>query len=208
MQQTVYSINNFEENKGTVDLSQNISAQEKNDDLIWQLVNSSKFQRITTKNTKNRSDKRGGGKKPWRQKGTGRARAGTIRSPIWVGGGITFSHESRVCKHKINKKMFRKGIANILSQIIASGNLIVVDNMEAGSSKSKEIRTSLKGLLETRKILLLTEKIDENFLLASRNFFELCYGEWRSLLSPELLCNANKVVITKNALSELEEWLA
>lgn len=208
MQYPLYKIEDLSNPIGEIDISDMVAAVSRNDDLIWQLVNSTNYQRITTKSTKSRSDKRGGGKKPWRQKGTGRARAGTSRSPIWVGGGITFSHESRVCKHKINKKMYRKGIASMLSEIIAKKDLIVVESLQMETNKTKSLRANIKDLLETRKILALTSAIDENFLLASRNFYEILYGEWRSLLAPDVLCNANKVLVTKQALNEIEEWLS
>lgn len=195
--------------KSKVALNDAVFGLDFNEPLVHQVIVAYQAgQRQGSKSNLSRSEVSGGGKKPWRQKGTGRARAGTSRSPIWVGGGITFSHESRVCKHKINKKMYRKGIASMLSEIIAKKDLIVVESLQMETNKTKSLRANIKDLLETRKILALTSAIDENFLLASRNFYEILYGEWRSLLAPDVLCNANKVLVTKQALNEIEEWLS
>lgn len=207
MQHSLYKIDDIKKASGEVELASDVLNTEMNDDLVWQVVNSIKHQRITTKKTKNRSDANGGGKKPWRQKGTGRARAGTSRSPIWVGGGITFSHESRVCTHKINKKMYRKAVAAIISEFKKQDKLVIIDEIKASTHKTKDLATKIQPWLDQRKVLVLTESLDANFLMASRNLYQICYGEWGSVLCPELLVNSNLLVVSKQAITEIQEWL-
>ncbi len=208
MQHNVYNLEDLTKVSSEIKLKSEILGHDSNNDLVWQIINSVRHQRITTKNTKNRSDASGGGKKPWRQKGTGRARAGTSRSPLWVGGGITFAHESRVCSHKVNKKMYRKAIAVLLSELKKQDKLVVVESLALPSHKTKDLKATIGKWLDHRKVLVLVEKIDSNFLMASRNLFEICYGEWQSTICPDLLFKSNLVVITKQALTEIEEWLA
>lgn len=207
MQHSLYKIDDIKKASGEVELASDVLNTEMNDDLVWQVVNSIKHQRITTKKTKNRSDANGGGKKPWRQKGTGRARAGTSRSPIWVGGGITFSHESRVCTHKINKKMYRKAVAAIISEFKKQDKLVIIDEIKASTHKTKDLAAKIQPWLDQRKVLVLTESLDANFLMASRNLYQICYGEWGSVLCPELLVNSNLLVVSKQAITEIQGWL-
>lgn len=204
---SVYNISNLETASADKVQLSSVFSEELNNDLVWQVVNSIKYQRITTKNTKNRSDVRGGGKKPWRQKGTGRARAGTTRGPIWVGGGVTFAHKSRVCSHKINKKMYRKAISVILSELKKQDKIVILDELKLDTHKTKDLHSKIKTWIDLRKVLVLTDSIDPNFLMASRNLHQIYYGLWQSTICPELLCDSNLLVVTKNALLEIEEWL-
>lgn len=207
MQQDIYNIQDISKASSEVKLNPEVCGLEMNNDLVWQIVNSIRYQRITTKDTKNRSEARGGGKKPWRQKGTGRARAGTSRSPIWVGGGITFNHKSRVCSHKIPKQMYRKAIAVIISEIKRQDKLVIVEDMKLDTHKTKDLVHKLAPWIAQRKILMLTDAIDPNFMLASRNLFEIYYGQWQSTVCPDVLTNSNLLVVTKQAMQEIEEWL-
>ena len=204
---SVYTISDLEKpTADKVNLS-SVFSEEMNNDLVWQVVNSIRYQRITTKNTKSRSDVSGGGKKPWRQKGTGRARAGTTRGPVWVGGGVTFAHESRVCSHKINKKMYRKAITVILSELKNQNKIVILDELKLENHKTKELASKIQTWIDLRKVLVLTDSIDPNFLMASRNLHQIYYGLWQSTICPDLLCDSNLLVVTKKALIEIEEWL-
>lgn len=207
MQHSLYQIDNIEKSSGQIELDADFLSHEMNNDLVWQVVNSIRHQRITTKKTKNRSEANGGGKKPWRQKGTGRARAGTSRSPIWVGGGITFSHESRVCSHKINKKMYRKAVSILISEFKKQDKLVIVDELKASTHKTKDLVAKIQPWLDLKKVVILTDALDVNFLMASRNLYQICYGEWRSVICPDLLANSNLLVVSKQAIAEIQEWL-
>jgi large subunit ribosomal protein L4 len=201
----VYKLENL--SKPVSELKTAINDTEYNKDLVFQVVNSYIHERITTKDTKNRSEVRGGGRKPRRQKGTGGARVGTIRSPLWVGGGITFNHSSRECSHKVNKKMYRKAIAVILSELNRKSDLVIVDGMQLDTHKTKSLFIKIKELVAKRKVLMMTDKIDKNFVQASANIHEVTYGEWKTVLNPVDLCNSNTVVITSQAFNEIKEWL-
>jgi large subunit ribosomal protein L4 len=209
MECAVYNLDDLENStKSKINLGEDFLNDEYNEDLIWQVVNSIRYQRITKKDTKNRSEANGGGKKPWRQKGTGRARAGTSRSPIWVGGGITFNHKSRVCSHKINKKMYKKAVSVILSEYLRSDKLVIIEDLASDSPKTSSLKSKITKWTDINRVLLLTNEIDTNFHLATRNFYEFNYGEWQYSLCPDKLSQSNLVVITKKAIEEVKEWLA
>jgi len=161
--------------------------------------------RAGTKAQKNRSTARGGGKKPWRQKGTGRARAGTIRSPIWRGGGRTFAATPRDHSQKVNRKMYRGAMQAILSELVRQDRLLVVDSLEIAESRTAVLLDKLSELgFETG--LIVTNELDENVYLASRNVPGV-YTVDVSGIDPVGLVAADKVIMTVDAVEKIQEWL-
>ena len=161
--------------------------------------------RAGTKAQKNRSAVRGGGRKPFRQKGTGRARAGTIRSPIWRGGGKTFAATPRDHSQKVNKKMYRGAMQAILSELVRQERLIVVDSLEVKEPGTKALISRLTDLgFETG--LIVTNELDENVYLSSRNVPGV-YTLDVSGIDPVSLVAADKVIMTVDAVEKIQEWL-
>jgi large subunit ribosomal protein L4 len=161
--------------------------------------------RAGTKAQKNRSAVRGGGRKPFRQKGTGRARAGTIRSPIWRGGGRTFAATPRDHSQKVNKKMYRGAMQAILSELVRQERLIVVDSLEVKEPGTKALISRLTDLgFETG--LIVTNELDENVYLSSRNVPGV-YTLDVSGIDPVSLVAADKVIMTVDAVEKIQEWL-
>ncbi len=159
-----------------------------------------------TKAQKTRSEVRGGGKKPWRQKGTGRARAGTIRSPIWVGGGRAFAAKPRDFEQKVNKKMYRGAIRSILSELVRQERLIVVEKFGVEAPKTKELLNAL-STYDLNDVLIVTSEVDENLFLASRNLYKVDVRDVQGI-DPVSLIAFEKVLITADAVKQLEEALA
>ena len=162
--------------------------------------------RAGTKSQKTRSDVSGGGSKPWRQKGTGRARSGTIRSPIWRTGGVAFAARPRSYDQKLNKKMFRVGIKSILSELLRQDRLLVSSDILLASGKTKELSEKLKDI-DAKRILIVVDAVNVNLVLASRNIPYVDVIEAINL-NPVLLVSADKVIATPGALKQLEERLA
>jgi large subunit ribosomal protein L4 len=162
--------------------------------------------RSGTKAQKNRSAVSGGGAKPFRQKGTGRARQGTSRSPIMRTGGVTFAAQPRNYEQKVNRKMYRGALRSILSELVRQDRLVVVDAISVSAPKTKELVSKLAEM-DAKDALIVTENFDENLMLASRNLYHV---DARSLkeLDPVSLVGFDKVVITAGALKALEEKLA
>jgi large subunit ribosomal protein L4 len=161
--------------------------------------------RAGTKAQKNRSDVRGGGRKPWRQKGTGRARSGTIRSPIWRGGGATFAARPQDHTQKVNRKMYRGALQAILSELVRQERLIVLDSIELSEPKTSEILAKLNEL-GFEKGLIVTPEVEGNLFLATRNIPNV-YALDVASLDPVSLVGADKVVMTVDAVKKIEEWL-
>ena len=161
--------------------------------------------RAGTKAQKNRSAVSGGGSKPWRQKGTGRARAGTIRSPLWRSGGTTFAAQPRDHSQKVNRKMYRGAMQAILSELLRQDRLIVVESLEIAEAKTKALATKL-GELGFEKGLIVVSDDNENVYLASRNI-PAVYAVDVSSLDPVSLVSADKVVLTVDAVEKIQEWL-
>ena len=161
--------------------------------------------RAGTKAQKTRSDVRGGGRKPWRQKGTGRARVGTIRSPLWRGGGATFAARPQDHSQKVNRKMYRGALQTILSELVRQERLIVVDSFELSAPKTTELLTRLaeQGF---EKGLIVTPEVDSNLFLASRNIPHVYVLDVAGL-DPVSLVGADKVIMTVDAVKKIEEWL-
>jgi len=161
--------------------------------------------RAGTKAQKTRSDVRGGGKRPWRQKGTGRARAGTIRSPLWRGGGQTFAARPQDHSQKVNRKMYRGALQAILSELVRQERLVVLDTFELSAPKTSELLAKL-GELDFEKGLIVTSEVEGNLFLATRNIPGV-YALDVAGLDPVSLVAADKVIMTVDAVKKIEEWL-
>ncbi len=161
--------------------------------------------RAGTKAQKTRSDVRGGGRKPWKQKGTGRARAGTIRSPLWRGGGRTFAARPRDHAQKVNRKMYRGALQAILSELVRQERLLVLDAFELSTPKTGDLLAMLapQGF---EKGLIVTAEVDGNLFLATRNVPNV-YALDVAGLDPVSLVAADKVIMTVDAVKKIEEWL-
>ena len=195
------------ENKGTVEVTDASFGREYNEGLVHQvLVAFMAGSRQGSRAQKNRSRVSGGGKKPWRQKGTGRARAGTSRSPIWRSGGVTFAAQPQEHSVKVNKKMYRGALRCIWSELIRQERLVVVEDLVIEQPKTKILVEKLRdlGLSAT---LIVVEKIDDNLRLASRN---LSKTDVRDLthIDPLCLISNEKVLVTAAALKGLEAALS
>ena len=161
--------------------------------------------RAGTKAQKSRSTASGGGKKPWRQKGTGRARAGTIRSPIWRGGGRTFAATPRDHSQKVNRKMYRGAIQAILSELVRQERLIVVGSLDISEPQTGALLGKLSDL-DFQTGLIVTNELDENVYLASRNIPRV-YTVDVAGIDPLSLVAAEKVIMTVDAVEKIQEWL-
>ena len=191
------------------------TSQEVSDGIFDRNYNESLVHQITTaymaggrsgsKAQKNRSSVRGGGKKPWRQKGTGRARAGTSRGPIWRSGGVTFASQPRSYTQKVNKKMYKGAISIILSELLRTDRLKVVSELDITEPKTKNI-TSLMNSLNIKDALLMTDELDENLYLSSRNLYHVGVCDTQSI-DPVSLIGYDNVVMTKAALKKVEAML-
>ena len=154
---------------------------------------------------KTRAEVRGGGRKPWNQKGTGRARAGTIRSPIWRSGGVTFASKKRDYSQKINKKMYKRALRSIISELHRTGNLIVVSDFQCPTIKTKDFITKMNELELTNALIIMNE-VGEFEYMASRNLidYDVCDV---TALDPVSLLRYKQVLITEDAIKKLEEQL-
>jgi large subunit ribosomal protein L4 len=162
--------------------------------------------RSGTKAQKNRAAVSGGGRKPWKQKGTGNARAGTIRSPLWRSGGVTFAAQPRDFSQKVNRKQFRAAMRSILSELVRQDRLVVVDSMEVAEPKTRLVRDRLAELDFSRG-LIVDADIESNLYLGSRNIPNI-HVLAADRLDPVSLVGAQKVVMTKAAVEKIQEWLA
>ncbi|MFT6267436.1 MAG: large subunit ribosomal protein L4 [Alphaproteobacteria bacterium] len=193
--------------KGALEVSDATFGREFNEALVHQVVVAfGAGARQGTKAQKTRAEVRGGGKKPWRQKGTGRARAGTIRSPIWVGGGRAFAAKPRDFEQKVNKKMYRGALKSILSELVRQERLIVVEKFGVEAPKTKELLSKLNEL-ELKDVLIVTAEVDENLFLASRNLYKVDVRDVQGI-DPVSLIAFEKVLMTADAVKQLEEALA
>jgi len=192
---------------GTMSVADNVFAAKFNEPLIHQvLVSYMAGSRSGTKAQKSRSEVRGGGRKPWRQKGTGRARAGSIRSPIWRGGGVTFAAKSRDFSKKINKKMFRGAMRSIFSELVRQERFVCVDEFDVSESKTKLVKEKLDKL-GLEEVLIITEGLSENLYLGVRNIPKVDVMD-SSEIDPYSLIGFEKVLITQAAVEKVEEWLS
>ena len=192
---------------GSVDVAETAFGADFNEPLVHQVVTAFLAGgRAGTKAQKTRSEVRGGGIKPWRQKGTGRARAGTIRSPIWVGGGRTFAAKPRDYSQKVNKKMYKSALRSILSELIRQDRLVVTDSIEMKAPKTKELASRLKKL-DLDNVLIVNEAFDEKVFLSARNLANVGICDAASV-DPVVLMRFEKVLMTLPALKMIEERLS
>uniref|UniRef100_UPI00389A0A23 50S ribosomal protein L4 n=1 Tax=Thiomicrospira microaerophila TaxID=406020 RepID=UPI00389A0A23 len=194
-------------NSGMVNVSEAVFGVDFNESLVHQVVVAYMAgARSGTKSQKTRSEVRGGGIKPWRQKGTGRARAGTIRSPIWVGGGRAFPGHNRDFSQKVNKKMYRAAMRSILSELSRTERLIVVDDFKVDAPKTREFKSKL-AMLGVTDALVVTEAFDEYLYLSSRNIYKADVTDVASI-DPLSLVGFKSVILTQGAVKQLEEKFA
>ncbi len=187
-------------------VAEDIFARGYNEPLVHQVVTAFLAgARAGTKAQKNRAAVSGGGKKPWKQKGTGSARAGTTRSPLWRTGGVTFAAQPRDFAQKINKKMYRGAIRVILSELVRQDRLIVVENFNIESPKTCDFVETLQAL-DLTKVFIVVEEVTENLYLASRNLHKITISDVVGL-NPVDLVSHEKVLMTVDVIKRIEEWL-
>tara|TARA_B100001093_G_scaffold421579_1_gene413912 strand:- start:1726 stop:2334 length:609 start_codon:yes stop_codon:yes gene_type:complete len=187
-----------------IKLSDNCFAVEYKKTLVHQVITSYfSNARENYSSQKNRSDVRGGGKKPWRQKGTGRARAGTTRGPIWRGGGVTFASGKRNFSEKINKKMYNVAMKSIMSELLRTDRVIAIDKIDLKEIKTKEMHKILKKY-DLKSVLIVTNEIDEKLFLSARNIKDVGIATV-DYLDPPLMLSYKKVLIIKDALLSFEK---
>lgn len=195
------------EDAGTLSVSDANFAREYNEDLVHQVVTSYLAgARQGTRAQKSRADVRGGGRKPWRQKGTGRARAGTIRSPIWRSGGVTFAARPQDHRVKVNRKMYRAALKTIMSELARQGRLLVVETLEVDAPKTRLLVEQLEAY-GVNSALLLADEVSENLYLASRNLQTVDVRDVQGMDPVSLLAH-DKVMVTVEAIKKIEEMLA
>lgn len=193
--------------KETVSLSDESFGREYNEPLVHQtVVTYLADARQGTVKQKTRSEVQGGGRKPWRQKGTGRARAGTIRSPIWRSGGVTFAARPQDHSKKLNKKMYRGAMRCILSELIRQERLVVVSDFSIDSHKTKDLVSKLKEF-ELDNVLIVAEEVERNLYLAARNLHKVEAVDAAGI-DPVSLIGFEKVLITVPALKKVEAMLS
>jgi large subunit ribosomal protein L4 len=192
-----------------LDMTEVITSTPFNESLVHQIVVAYLAgARAGTRAHKNRSAVRGGGSKPWKQKGTGQARAGSIRSPIWRGGGKTFAATNQDYTQKVNKKMYRGGMRSIVAELLRQDRLSVVVDLTLDQPKTKSLINHLRQLkLETKGLLIVTAEWDEKLELASRNLIDVNVCDVAAL-NPVNLVGAQHVLLTSEALRRLEGWLS
>ncbi len=190
-----------------VEVSDDAFARDYNEGLVHQIVTAYLAgARSGTRGHKNRSDVRGGGAKPYRQKGTGRARAGTIRSPLWRSGGVTFAAKNQDWSQKINKKQYRAGMRSILSELVRQERMMVVDKLELAEPKTRLLVEQL-GKLGLDSVMIIVNEMDQNLFLAARNLHKIGLSE-AGVIDPVNLVRFDKVLVTVDALKKLEEMFA
>lgn len=199
---------NLAKGGGTVSVSDAVFGRPFNETLVHQIVTAYLAGgRAGTKSQKNRAAVRGGGKKPWRQKGTGRARAGTIRSPIWSGGGVTFAAAPRDYSQKVNRKMYRAGMRAIVSELVRQNRLTILGDLELTSRSTKGLIKALGDQECEPRGLLVVSEVDENIGYSANNIVGLdVVGV--TALDPVVLVGADRVMMTEQALQAFEGWLA
>lgn len=204
MELSVFKPGNSE--AGTVSVSDVAFAREYNEDLVHQVVTAFLAgARQGTRAQKNRAAVSGGGKKPWRQKGTGRARAGTIRSPIWRSGGVTFAAQPQDHSQKVNRKMYRAAMQSIMSELARQDRLIVVESLDLEAPKTKLLVQQL-GAFGVDNVLIVSAEVDENLYLAARNLHKVDVRDVAGI-DPLSLIGHDKVMVTVDAVKKLEEML-
>lgn len=193
---------------GKIDLNSNVFEQEYNEALIHQVIVAQLAnKRQGTKSTLTRSEVRGGGAKPWRQKGTGRARQGSIRSPQWIKGGVVFAPKPRDFSQKINKKMKEGALKSALSAKVSDGNVTVLDKLAVKNAKTKEIQAVLDSFKINSKVLMVVNEYSEEIMRAARNIPYLTLTTAELINVYDLVANA-KCIMTEEAVKKIEEVYA
>lgn len=162
--------------------------------------------RSGTKANKSRSEVRGGGKKPWRQKGLGRARAGTIRGPLWRGGGVTFAAKTRDFSKKVNRKMYRGAMRSIFSELVRQERLSCIEELRIDAPKTRDAKTLLSGL-GLNEVLIITDEVSENLYLSTRNLPRVDVIDTGEI-NPYSLIGYENILLTRSAMEKVEAWLS
>jgi large subunit ribosomal protein L4 len=197
---------NIENKKTDVQISDSTFGKEFNETLVHQaVVTYLAGSRQGSHKQKTRSEVRGGGKKPYKQKGTGRARAGTIRSPIWRGGGVAFAATPRNYSKKINKKMYRAAISSIFSELHRQDRLLAIEQPKFKSPKTKDMQTFLKQF-DLEKVLIILDEMDINLYLSARNIPHVDVVIVKEI-NPVILLRSEKVAVTPAAFKLIEAWV-
>jgi large subunit ribosomal protein L4 len=187
-------------------VSDAIFGAEYNEPLIHQVVTAYMAgSRAGTKAQKSKAMVSGGGKKPWKQKGTGRARAGSIRSPLWRGGGKTFAAVPRDFSQKVNRKMYRGAIRSIVAELTRQGHLVIAESFTADAARTKSLVERLKTM-SASDILIVTGEVDKNLYLSARNIPHVAVCDVEAI-NPLTLLSHQKVLMTADAVKKLEAWL-
>ncbi|QJC33750.1 50S ribosomal protein L4 [Enterobacteriaceae endosymbiont of Donacia provostii] len=195
-----------EDTKDKVIVSDIIFNRNYNKILIHQVIESYRtIGRQGTKAQKNKGEVRGSNKKPWRQKGTGKARAGSRKSPIWRSGGVTFAAKNKIYNKKINKKMFRNALKSIFSKLIKENRILLFKEFTINKPKTRILVKKLQKYL-SQKIMIITTLVNNNLFLASRNLYNIKITNSINI-NPVNLINSNKIIITINAIKHIEELL-
>ena len=190
---------------GSIELSEKVFGAEYREELVHQaVVTRLANDRQGTKSTLTRTEVRGGGRKPWRQKGTGNARQGSIRAPQWIKGGVVFAPKSRDFSKGMNKKAKRAALVSALSRKLADGEIVVLENLSVVEGKTKEMAAMQKALNLTKSAIIYMDKADEKVVLAARNIANLSTLPVEQLSVYEIVAN-EKVVLTKDAVKMIEE---
>ena len=191
----------------TIEVSDLAFGKDFNQDLVHQTVTAYLAgARQGTRAQKNRASVSGGGRKPWNQKGSGRARAGTIRSPIWRSGGVTFAAKPQDHTQKVNRKMYRAAMRSILSELARQDRLIIVKDFELSEPKTKTLLNKLGDYKLEQDVLIVTEEVTENLYLSSRNLHKVDVSDAVGI-NPVSLIHSEKVLMTITALKKIEEML-
>lgn len=194
-------------NKSKLGVSDSVFGADFNQALVHQVVTAYLAGgRAGTKAQKTRAQVRGGGRKPWKQKGTGQARAGTIRSPLWRKGGKIFAAVPRDFSQKVNRKMYRGALRSIVSELARQNHLIVTDDFQVSGPKTKALLAQLTKL-EMLDVLIITETVDKNLMLSSRNLPHVDVTDIEGI-NPVSLLSREKVLMTQGAVKKLEAWLS
>jgi len=192
---------------GDLSLNENIWGITPNDAVLYDAITLARnSQRQGTAKTKTRSEVSGGGRKPWRQKGTGHARQGSTRSPQWVGGGIVFGPQPRTYFKKMNRKERRLALKSALSYKVQDKELIILDNLNMETSKTKDMIKVLEAIKAEKNILVVTEELTDNVILATRNIPNVVLLQASEINTLDIVA-ADNLVITKEAVNQIEEVL-
>ncbi|ACJ28768.1 MULTISPECIES: 50S ribosomal protein L4 [Shewanella] len=192
--------------QSALEVSETTFGRDFNEALVHQVVVAyAANARQGTRAQKTRAEVVGSGKKPWRQKGTGRARAGTVKGPIWRGGGVTFAAKAQDHSQKVNKKMYRGALKSIFSELVRQDRLVVVESFGVEAPKTKELKAKLNEM-QLEDVLIVTPEVDENLFLAARNLYKVDVRDVAGI-DPVSLIAFNKVLVTAEAIKQIEEML-